>query len=32
MRDFDGFGRITAAEMDVHDLLQHGTDPELDGM
>jgi hypothetical protein len=31
MRDFAGFGRVTAAEMDVDDLLQHGADPELDG-
>ena len=31
MRDFAGFGRVTTAEMDVDDLLQHGADPELDG-
>ena len=31
MRDFAGFGRVTAAEMDVDDLLQRGADPELDG-
>ena len=31
MRDFAGFGRVTAAEMDVDDLLQRGVDPELDG-
>ena len=31
MRDFTGFGRVTAAEMDVDDLLQRGADPELDG-
>ena len=31
MRDFAGFGRVTAAEMDVDNLLQRGADPELDG-
>ena len=31
MLDFAGFGRVTAAEMDIDDLLQHGADPELDG-
>ena len=31
MRDFAGFGRVTAAEMDVDDLLQRGADPKLDG-
>jgi len=31
MRDFAGFGRVTAAEMDVDDLLQRGADPGLDG-
>ena len=31
MLDFAGFGRVIAAEMDVDDLLQRGTDPELDG-
>jgi hypothetical protein len=31
MLDFVGFGRVVATEMDVDDLLRHGTDPELDG-
>ena len=31
MLDFAGFGRVTAAEMDVDYLLQRGADPELDG-
>ena len=31
MLDFVGFGRVTAAEMDVDDLLQRGAEPELDG-
>ena len=31
MQDFAGFGRVTAAEMDVDDLRQRGADPELDG-
>ena len=30
IRDFAGFGRVTAAEMDVDNLLQCGADPELD--
>jgi hypothetical protein len=30
MRDFAGFGRVTAAEIDVDDLLQRGAYPELD--
>ena len=32
MRDFAEFGRVTAAEMDVDDLLQPGADPDLDGL
>jgi hypothetical protein len=32
MQDFAGFGRVTAVEMDVDDLLQRGADPELDGL
>ena len=31
MWDFAWFGRVTAAEMDVDDLLQRGDEPELDG-
>jgi len=31
MWDFAEFGRVTAAEMDIDDLLQRGADPELDG-
>ena len=31
MLDFAGFGRVTAAEMVVDDLLRRGADSELDG-
>ena len=30
MLDFAGFGRVIASEMDIDDLVQCGTDPELD--